>query len=403
MKAGYKKSEAGTIPSEWSIKKLGEISTFLDGKRRPVKDADRAKMRGIYPYYGASGIVDYVNDYIFDEPLILLGEDGENILSRSTRLAFKVRGKVWVNNHAHVIRPNQGTDLGFLVEYLESLNYEKLNSGTAQPKLNKQACLNIPVVCPPLPEQQAIANALSDADALIESLEQLIEKKRQIKQGVMQELLTGKRRLPGFSGEWEWGKLGELVQTIPGGVYGIEKKVAGLVGAKVATTAHISDEDEWNGKKMAERYFTSTQLEGYLVKTNDLVVVKSSGSAASIKSGKIGLVTEKEANKFVFSNFLMVLRPKNIFPNFLYSYLVSNNVKKLLPSLVEASTYPNIRRDEYLAIQIPVPKLQEQKEIAAFLAEQAVEIEVLAVKFAKLKQIKQAMMQELLTGKVRLV
>ena len=219
----------------------------------------------------------------------------------------------------------------------------------------------------------------------------------------MQELLTGKRRLPGFSGEWEWGKLGELVQTIPGGVYGIEKKVAGLVGAKVATTAHISDEDEWNGKKMAERYFTSTQLEGYLVKTNDLVVVKSSGSAASIKSGKIGLVTEKEANKFVFSNFLMVLRPKNIFPNFLYSYLVSNNVKKLLPSLVEASTYPNIRRDEYLAIQIPVPKLQEQKEIAAFLAEQAVEIEVLAVKFAKLKQIKQAMMQELLTGKVRLV
>ena len=360
-------------------------------------------MRGIYPYYGASGIVDYVNDYIFDEPLILLGEDGENILSRSTRLAFKVRGKVWVNNHAHVIRPNQGTDLGFLVEYLESLNYEKLNSGTAQPKLNKQACLNIPVVCPPLPEQQAIANALSDADALIESLEQLIEKKRQIKQGVMQELLTGKRRLPGFSGEWEWGKLGELVQTIPGGVYGIEKKVAGLVGAKVATTAHISDEDEWNGKKMAERYFTSTQLEGYLVKTNDLVVVKSSGSAASIKSGKIGLVTEKEANKFVFSNFLMVLRPKNIFPNFLYSYLVSNNVKKLLPSLVEASTYPNIRRDEYLAIQIPVPKLQEQKEIAAFLAEQAVEIEVLAVKCAKLKQIKQAMMQELLTGKVRLV
>lgn len=90
----------------WEEKKLGDISEFLDGKRKPIKESDRLKIKGIYPYYGASGIIDYVNDYIFDEDIILLGEDGENIVSRNLPLAFKVTGKCWVNNHAHVIKPN---------------------------------------------------------------------------------------------------------------------------------------------------------------------------------------------------------------------------------------------------------------------------------------------------------
>ena len=154
-------------------------------------------MRGTIPYYGASGIVDYVNDYLFDEDLILLGEDGENILSRNCRLAFRISGKAWVNNHAHVLKPNLDISIGFLTDYLESLNYERLNSGTAQPKLNKQSCFGIQVALPPTKaEQEAIAEALSDADALIEALQQLIAKKRHLKQGTMQELLGGKKRLP---------------------------------------------------------------------------------------------------------------------------------------------------------------------------------------------------------------
>ncbi len=190
LKPGYKQTEVGVIPEDWSLRQMGEIVTFLDGKRRPVKDVDRAKMRGSIPYYGASGIIDYVNEHIFDEELILLGEDGENILSRNCRLAFRISGKTWVNNHAHVLKPDPDLHIGFLVDYLESLNYDRYNSGTAQPKLNKQTCIKIPIALPPTKaEQEAIAEALSDADALIESLRQLIAKKRQIKQGAMQELL----------------------------------------------------------------------------------------------------------------------------------------------------------------------------------------------------------------------
>ena len=197
--AGYKQTEVGVVPEDWDVCELQDAVNFLDGLRRPVKSGDRAKISGIYPYYGASGIVDYVNDYIFDDELILLGEDGENILSRNLPLAFKVSGKIWVNNHAHVMKPNEYFDITYLTEFLESLDYSLLNSGTAQPKLNKQACLRIKVAKPPRNEQTAIANALSDVDALICELEKLIAKKQAIKTATMQQLLAGRTRLPQFA------------------------------------------------------------------------------------------------------------------------------------------------------------------------------------------------------------
>ncbi|OQW79313.1 MAG: hypothetical protein BVN35_02100 [Proteobacteria bacterium ST_bin11] len=192
---GYMQSELGEIPEDWGICELQDAVDFLDGLRKPVKSGDRAKISGIYPYYGASGIVDYVNDYIFDDDLILLGEDGENILSRNLPLAFRVSGKLWVNNHAHVMKPKSNFDIGYLTDFLEGLDYSLLNSGTAQPKLNKQACLKIKVVKPTKDEQTAIANILFDMDAEIQTLQKRLSKTRQIKQGMMQELLTGKIRL----------------------------------------------------------------------------------------------------------------------------------------------------------------------------------------------------------------
>jgi len=114
LKAGYKRTEVGVIPEDWEVSPLAEVVVFLDGKRKPVKDIYRAKMRGTMPFYGASGIVDYVNQYLFDDDLILLGEDGEHILSMNCRLSFYISGKSWVNNHAHVLKPNSDMSIGFL-------------------------------------------------------------------------------------------------------------------------------------------------------------------------------------------------------------------------------------------------------------------------------------------------
>ncbi len=110
---------------DWEEKPLGDVVHFLDGRRKPIKEADRTAIQGNYPYYGASGIIDYINDYIFDEDLILLGEDGENIVSRNLPLVFKVSGRCWVNNHAHVMKPKAPNHLEFLVQYMESLSYIK--------------------------------------------------------------------------------------------------------------------------------------------------------------------------------------------------------------------------------------------------------------------------------------
>lgn len=175
--------------SGWKKEKLGNICDFLDSLRKPVKYNKRNN--GIYPYYGASGIIDYVDDYIFDGEYVLLGEDGANIIFRSTPLAFKVSGKMWINNHAHVLKTKDFVNTDFLAYYLESLNYEKYNSGTAQPKLNQDVCEKIGVFLPPLPEQQAIAEVLSTADKEIDLLKAEIEQEKLKKKALMQLLLTG--------------------------------------------------------------------------------------------------------------------------------------------------------------------------------------------------------------------
>jgi len=191
----FKTTEIGNIPDDWEIKRLEEVSTFLDGKRVPIKEGDRSKIKGIHPYYGASGIIDYVNDYIFDEELILLGEDGANILTRSLPLAFKVKGKIWVNNHAHVIKPHEDMNIDYLTIYLESLDYAKYNTGTAQPKLNQEMCSNIIIVKPNMSEQNEIADIIETFNERVQSEKTKKQQLIKLKLSLMQKLLSGEIRV----------------------------------------------------------------------------------------------------------------------------------------------------------------------------------------------------------------
>lgn len=184
-------SALGEIPSNWRVLTLGEVCEFLDGKRIPVKKADRAKRQGEFPYYGASGIIDWIDDFIFDDELILIGEDGANIVDRSTPLAFKVSGKIWVNNHAHVLKPLDFMDIDFLVEYLESISYTPYTSGTAQPKINKSACESIPIPIPPLDEQREVSNIFVSYDVQLRNAKQAILDTKHLLRSVLSESLEG--------------------------------------------------------------------------------------------------------------------------------------------------------------------------------------------------------------------
>ena len=371
LRAGYKQTDVGSIPAEWEIVPLVDVVDFLDGYRRPVKDSERSKMQGEIPYYGASGVVDYVNDFLFDDDLILLGEDGENILSRNCRLAFKVSGKAWVNNHAHVLKPKARANIDYLVEYLESLDYSGYNTGTAQPKLNKQVCTQIPVLVPPLPEQSAIATALSDVDALLSSLDALIAKKRDIKQAAMQQLLTGKTRLPGFGGAWELKRVGDVL-TIRHGKD--QKAVMSSSGQYpiLATGGQIGWAKQWLYNR------------------------------PSVLIGRKGTIDRPQYMDQPFwtvdTLFYSELKSKNVAKYFYYRFCLIDWLQ-----YNEASGVPSLNARTIETIELACPEPEEQTAIAEVLSDMDAELAALEARRDKTRLLKQGMMQELLTGKTRLV
>ena len=151
-----------------TILHLDDIADNCDNLRKPVTSGDRTK--GDYPYYGASGIVDYVDNYIFDGDYLLISEDGANLLARSTPIAFSISGKNWVNNHAHVLHFNEYVTRRYVEFYLNAIDLSTYITGGAQPKLNQKNLNQIPIPLPPLPEQRRIVSILDRFDALCNDL-----------------------------------------------------------------------------------------------------------------------------------------------------------------------------------------------------------------------------------------
>lgn len=150
----------------WTTLPLGELTENLDGRRIPVKEPDRKP--GPYPYYGASGIVDRVDEYIFDGEYLLIAEDGENLRTRQTPVAFMASGKFWVNNHAHIVRGNRRAETRYLAYALSQTDISGYLTGSTMPKLTQGNMNRIPVVTPPLAEQKAIVAVLRALDDKIE-------------------------------------------------------------------------------------------------------------------------------------------------------------------------------------------------------------------------------------------
>ena len=182
---------------QWEVKALEQVTDCLDGLRVPLNEKQRAEMRGEYPYCGANGILDYVNDWVIDDDIILMAEDGGYFDEYESRpIAYRMSGKCWVNNHAHILKAKSDFDQGFVFYSLVHKNILSFLASGTRAKLNKSEMEKIEVLLPiDLSEQSAIAAVLSDMDAELEALEQRRTKTAAIKQGMMQELLTGRTRL----------------------------------------------------------------------------------------------------------------------------------------------------------------------------------------------------------------
>ena len=170
------------------IKTLPDISVNCDRARRPITSSKRVS--GSYPYYGASGIVDYVDGYIFDGDYLLISEDGANLLARTTPIAFQISGKSWVNNHAHVLQFKEMVTQKFVEIYLNMINLEPWINGAAQPKLNQDNLNKIEIPIPNLSEQQRIVSILDTFEASISNLEAQLEQRQKQYEYYRNKLLT---------------------------------------------------------------------------------------------------------------------------------------------------------------------------------------------------------------------
>ena len=197
--AAYKRSGVpwlGKVPEHWELAGLRYLTSCLDGRRVPLNAVARGNMQGPYPYWGANKIIDFINDYLFDEPLVLLGEDGAPFFEANKEVAFFVEDKIWVNNHAHVLRCKDRLQPRYLVHVLNLTDYTRFVDGSTRDKLTQQAMGSIPIILPRLDEQTAIVEYLdaqtSKLDTAIATTRREIELLREYRTRLIADVVIGK-------------------------------------------------------------------------------------------------------------------------------------------------------------------------------------------------------------------
>ena len=185
------------LPSSWTWVPFGQIMVNRDGERIPVSKEERESKAKTYDYYGASGVIDKIVNYLFDKPLLLIGEDGANLINRSTPIAFIARGKYWVNNHAHVLDGISEDFLRYIELHINAINLERYITGSAQPKMNQAKMNSIPIALPPLAEQRRIVAKVDQLMALVDELERQQDESRKkatnFLDAIVQEVTSGGR------------------------------------------------------------------------------------------------------------------------------------------------------------------------------------------------------------------
>ena len=244
------------------------------------------------------------------------------------------------------------------------------------------------LLLPPLPEQEAIAQSLSDVDTLITALDQVITKKHNIKQGTMQQLLTGKKRLPGFSGEWEVKTFKDVSFVNQGLQIAIEKRLKQPIQ---------------NSKQYITIQFLNNAKDIEYIHDYSPSVCCNEEDVLMTRTGNTGIIVSGVNGVFHNNFFKINFDRKIIDKKYLIGYLNLDKTQKIILAKAGTSTIPDLNHNDFYSITIPIPSLSEQKAIAQVLSDMYAEIEALEKKRDKYKAIKQGMMQELLTGKTRII
>ena len=391
---GYKQTEVGLIPEDWETAKLGHIAELY----QPITIAANKFTQHGYPVYGANGLVGYFDQYNHETWQTAITCRGS-----TCGTVNRIPPKSWITGNAMVANCDKTTRLNkdYLYFALKGSDLSDCITGTGQPQIVRSPLFNYLLPLPPTKAEQAeIAEALSDADALIESLEQLIAKKRQIKQGAMQELLTGKKRLPEFSGEWALKRLGDLGATY-GGLTGKTKADFGEGTARYITFLNVMSNVVINCTSFDAVVVLPTESQNR-VRKGDLLF---NGSSETPEEVALCSVLLEEVGEVYLNSFCFGFRFRegaNADGLFFAYFLRCSEGRDLMKSLAQGSTRYNLSKRALLDSSVRLPEPDEQTAIADILSDMDEEIATLETKLAKALQVKQGMMQELLTGKTRL-
>lgn len=369
------------LPNGWEITTVGKACAIRNNLRQPISSEERDLIQGQFPYFGPTGILGYIDHYKIDEEFVLIGEDGDHFLKfKDKEMTLLFSGKANVNNHAHIVTNSeqclaQWFHLFFMHRDLTSF---LTRQGAKRYKLTKASLEKLPLTLPPLSEQKKIAQILSTWDKAITTTEQLIANSQQQKKALMQQLLTGKKRLLDdngvrFSGEWESKRLSQIAEVYQ---------------PKTISQAMLAD--------TGYPVYGANGVIGFYKEFNH----GTEQIAVTCRGSTCGVVNWTQPKSWITGNAMVINTDKFPFVNkkFLFYVLEASDLSYLISGSGQPQITGNIKTHV-----VRIPDIEEQQKIASILSSADREIELLQSKLSALKQEKKALMQQLLTGKRRVL
>lgn len=334
----------------WEFKKLGDLCQVLDSQRKPVTKKDRTK--GIYPYYGATGIQDYVDSYIFDGRFLLVGEDGAK-WGASDKTAYIIEGKSWVNNHAHILKVLENVNDRLLEYYLTFKDLSEYITGAVVPKLTQKALVSIPIPIPPLSEQQHIVEELDLLSFIIEKKKAQLKELDNLAQSLFYEMfgdpITNEKG-------WEVRKLADISKEKLS--YGSGASAIPYDGKmRYIRITDINDSGELNDNIVSPNSFN----EKYLLNDGDILFARSGATVGKTYYHKV------KNGKCIYAGYLIRLIPNAdiVLPSYVFGYTKTQYYMEFVKSAQNAVAQPNINAKQYGNLDICIPPLSLQQQFTS--------------------------------------